>query len=308
MRAAIKFVTEFPGSGNEYGEEWYKSHQNSFLIFNCWSSRIYYPEHWTPLSIKCAFKGKEYYKFGNITYAVDDNNFLLLNEGSTYSSFINSDTLTESFTLNFSRNNIQDISAYCFNDEKRLIDDPFKIPSSDIRVLEKLYSHNPRTHSFIDILRKGRNSIGEDSSQVLEILYFFLIELIACNNITSQEIDNIQAKKRVTREEMYKRLHIAKDYIQSCYHEDISLESLSKICYLNPFHLLREFKKYFKTTPHKYVTYVRLKEARRLILQTDESITGILAEVGFEDLSSFSKLFKSYFGISPQNYRKRVDA
>ena len=115
-------------------------------------------------------------------------------------------------------------------------------------------------------------------------------------------------KRELRGRNLYKRLHIAKDYIQSCYHEDISLDSLSKICYLNSFHLLREFKKYFKTTPHKYLTHVRLQEAKKLIEHTDTSITDAVTEIGFEDLSSFSKLFKNYFGVSPHNYRKSVDA
>jgi AraC family transcriptional regulator len=308
MNPAIKFVTEFPETESEYGEDWFRRNKNSFLILNCRASNIYYPEHWTPLSIKCAFGGKEYYKFKNITYAVDNNNFLLLNEGTTYSSYINSETLTESLTLNFSQKNIQDLSAYIFNNERILLDNPFKIQSQDLRVFEKLYPHNFQTYSFIETIKKSKGNSCIESNHLLETLYCFLEELVNFNSITNSEIDKIQAKKRATREELYKRLHIAKDYIQSCYDEDISLDSLSKLCCLNPFHLLREFKKYFKTTPHKYVTHMRLKESKRLIMQTDKSITDILTDVGFEDLSSFSKLFKNYFGASPQNYRKSINA
>ena len=309
MNPSIKFITEFPDTANYYDEEtWYKQHENACVIVNCFSSGIYYPEHWTPLSIKCVCRGKEYYKFKDLTYAVNDDNFLLLNEGKIYESYINSVSVTESLSLNFTRKNIEDLCAFVFCNEVSLLDDPGKKATSGLKVFEKLYPHNFKTYSYLHSIRKYRNSNNTNANHLLETLYLFLEEIIKLNNITSNEIDDIQAKKRVTREELYKRLHTAKDYIQSCYHEDISLDSLSKICYLNPFHLLREFKKYFKTTPHKYLTSVRLKEAKKIIEHTDKSITDAVTEIGFEDLSSFSRLFKTYYGVSPQHYRRSINA
>ncbi len=306
MKPEIKYITSFPESDDDYGEAWYTSNENSFLILNCSSANIYYPEHWTPLSIKCAFEGKEYYKFGNVTYAVDNNNFLLLNEGSVYSSYINSKSLTESFTLNFSQKNINDLLVFRNNNERGLLDDPFLISKSGLRVFEKLYPHNFKTYSYINKIKSYGNNGESTSSQLLETLYSFLEELTDFNASIDCEIDHIHAKKRTTREELYKRLHIAKDYMQSCFDEDISLESLSKICHLNTYHLLREFKKFFQVTPHKYLTQIRLKEAHKLVTQTNLNITDMVTEVGFEDASSFSKLFKSYYGASPQRLRENA--
>ncbi|MEO8399974.1 MAG: AraC family transcriptional regulator [Ignavibacteriaceae bacterium] len=305
MKEDVKYITDFPATDNRYGEdEWYRQHANSIVIINCKSSDIYYPEHWTPLSIKCAFNGKEFYKFRNTIYAVNDANFLLLNEGNRYESYINSESITESFTLNFTRDNIKALTAFAAHSGDEIIDDPFKEKFSGLNVFEKLYQHNNKTYSYINAIKNYYNNGYNDSRQILEILYLFLDELIHLNKVTSIEIDQVQAKKRTTRIEIYQRLHIAKDYIHSCYYEDISLEELSKICFLNPFHLLREFKKYFKITPHKYLTQIRMEEAKRLIEKTSISLIDIAGEVGFEDVSSFSKLFKSHFGISPHVYRK----
>ena len=304
MNSEVKYITEFPDTGNKYDEKtWYNDHDNSLVIINCCATNIYYTEHWTPLSIKCAFNGKEYYKFKNTTYAVDDNNFLLLNEGNTYSSYINTESITESFTINFTKKNIEDLSAFVFYNENSLLDDPFKILPNEIRIYEKLYAQTYTTKAYINIIKNYQYHDGKDARQLLETLHLFLGELVTFNGIIDGEIDNVQAKKRITREEIYTRLHRVKDYIHSCYNEDISLDTLSKISYLNTFHLLREFKKYFHITPHKYLTQIRLKQALKLISQTDTKLVDIITEVGFEDLSSFSKLFKSYFGKSPQQFR-----
>jgi AraC family transcriptional regulator len=74
------------------------------------------------------------------------------------------------------------------------------------------------------------------------------------------------------------------------------------------FHLLREFNKYFNVTPHKYLTQVRLQKARKLIGETDLKLADVIAEVGFEDLASFSKLFKNYFGKSPRFFRQQQES
>ena len=204
MNPSIKFITEFPDTSNYYDEKtWYKDHENSCVIVNCFSSGVYYPEHWTPLSIKCVFRGREYYKFKNLTYAVSDDNFLLLNEGRMYGSYINSVSVTESLSLNFTRKNIEDLCSFVFHSEASLLNDPGKKTIQDLRVFEKLYSHNFKTYSYIHTIRKYRNknNTNTNSNYLLETLYLFLEEIIKLNNITNDEIDNIQAKKRVTREE-----------------------------------------------------------------------------------------------------------
>jgi AraC family transcriptional regulator len=305
MLPPVKIIKEFPPTvAFPYDEAlWRKQHANAFVIINCKASSIYYPEHWTPLSIKCAFKGREFYKLSNTTYSVTDDRFLLLNEGNHYASFIESERETESFTLNFTPENIEALVAFFFTAPADLLDDPFFIKSGGLKVFEKLYSHDSRTLGYVRTIQELTEKEYTDEFQLTELLYFFLEELISLHHITQAEIDLVDAKKKSTREEIYKRLNIARDYMQSCYVKDISLDHLSRICFLNAFHLLREFKKYFHITPHKYLTQVRLKEAEKLISGTDLSVMEVIGQVGFQDLSSFSKLFKSHFGNSPHTYR-----
>src|SRR5882762_10135461 len=109
----VKVIDSFPHpTAYKYNEDlWYKQHGNSLVIINCVASHIEYPEHWTPLSIKCAFGGKEYYHFPNNSLAVGPANFLILNEGTTYRSSIESDSPTESYSLNFTKENISRVAS-----------------------------------------------------------------------------------------------------------------------------------------------------------------------------------------------------
>ncbi len=49
-----------------------------------------------------------------------------------------------------------------------------------------------------------------------------------------------------------------------------------------------------------------MQEAKKLIEKNKTSIFDIAVKVGFEDVSSFSKLFKNHFGIAPQVYLKSL--
>jgi AraC-like DNA-binding protein len=66
---------------------------------------------------------------------------------------------------------------------------------------------------------------------------------------------------------------------------------------------LRQFKKNYQLTPHQYLIHRRLDRAKNSILYSTASMTDICFMIGFDDVSSFSKLFKRRFGLSPQQYR-----
>ncbi|MES1220584.1 MAG: AraC family transcriptional regulator, partial [Bacteroidota bacterium] len=171
--------------------------------------------------------------------------------------------------------------------------------------IEKLYPYNSSISSYIQKLKSLTSTAKTDNLAITEILYSTIDELSRLNSISRKEADRIPAKKKATRDELYKRLNIAKDFMSSCYFEEITLERLAETCYLNPFYLLREFKKLYRITPHQYLTKVRLQEAEKMISGSQKQIMQVLNEVGFEDAASFAKLFKKQFGVSPTVYRNQ---
>ena len=56
----------------------------------------------------------------------------------------------------------------------------------------------------------------------------------------------------------------------------------------------------------KYIQEKRIEEAIRMIANTDMTIQEISHSVGIDDLSWFSKLFKSITGVSPTKYRANM--
>ena len=103
---------------------------------------------------------------------------------------------------------------------------------------------------------------------------------------------------------VYKRLYRSKEFIDDCFNEPLDLDTIARQAYFSPYHFLREFKKVYNKTPHRYLTERRLDKAKELLKKNDSSVTEVCFEVGFQSLGSFSALFTRNVGISPAEFRK----
>ncbi|MBF0445580.1 MAG: helix-turn-helix transcriptional regulator [Magnetococcales bacterium] len=66
----------------------------------------------------------------------------------------------------------------------------------------------------------------------------------------------------------------------------------------------KEFSQQFNSSPKRWVNYKRLEKAYFLLSQNEKNVTEICFEVGFENISYFSQLFKQHFGVTPNQVKK----
>jgi AraC family transcriptional regulator, L-rhamnose operon regulatory protein RhaS len=93
-------------------------------------------------------------------------------------------------------------------------------------------------------------------------------------------------------------------YIQENYRIRITSEELSSAACVSSRHLTRTFNRLLHMTPFEYLADIRLKEAHKMLLEKNYSITEIAETCGFSDSNYFSQVFKKRFGASPRDYRK----
>jgi AraC family transcriptional regulator len=117
------------------------------------------------------------------------------------------------------------------------------------------------------------------------------------------EIERLPAAKRSTREELFRRLHVARDFIEASYLENLNLFSIADVVNLSPHHFLRLFKQTFEITPYQFVTHKRLELAKKWLQETDKDVTDICFDLGFDSLGTFSRSFKTRFRVAPTQYR-----
>lgn len=273
------------------------------VIIHAKSSDVSYPEHWGCLSVKCAFKGNEYYQSSGQFYAVNDGNYLIFNEGKSYSSYIYSHTQVQSFTINFSSFFEQTVAYGLLANIHKMLDEPHDNLTKKIEFTEKLYPHNDTVSPVLNKLYYLSLAERPDNTVITECYYQLLENMLLQQAGINNEIKKIQAAKPSTQAELYKRLHYAKDYIDSCYMNNISLPQLSGVACLNSAYLLRQFKKYFGVTPYQYIICKRVEAARVLLETTVMPVSEVCFATGYEDVTSFTRLFRQHFQLTPEKYR-----
>jgi AraC family transcriptional regulator len=98
------------------------------------------------------------------------------------------------------------------------------------------------------------------------------------------------------------------DYIELNLDEELRLEELSRIANFSKFYFHRIFKAVTGESLHRYIQRLRIeKAASELFVNPDKKITNIAYNYGFSSSSSFGRIFKKYFSMSPGAWQKSAN-
>ncbi len=95
------------------------------------------------------------------------------------------------------------------------------------------------------------------------------------------------------------------EYIRENYSSEIKLNDLAEIAYLSPIYFCSAFKERYGISPIQYLQNIRCENAKKLLIDSDDTITIISERVGFQSIHYFSRYFKSREGITPNEFRRR---
>ncbi|MBD0382304.1 helix-turn-helix domain-containing protein [Paenibacillus sedimenti] len=268
-------------------------------------SKSYFWKGKGALSIKTFRNGRAFYHTGRGHFAVAEGSYLLLNHGQEYTITIESEVPIESFCIFFPENLVEEVYRSLAASNEQLLDDPFAPKQTTIDFVEKTYSYDEWIAPALSQLRAEYTNKQEDSAWLEEMLYEIAQNLLQVHRQVNKDMMKLQSLKASTREELFKRLHVCHDFISAYYDQPITLAEMARAACLSPNHLLRSYKQLFGMSPGQFLTEMRLKEAKTLLLRTDKSVTDICLEVGFQSVSSFSGLFAKRFASPPSQFRQK---
>ena len=101
------------------------------------------------------------------------------------------------------------------------------------------------------------------------------------------------------------RYRQCRNYIDSNFSSITGTAEVAKACSMTTRYMSRLFKKYNDITPREYIMRLKLNKAASVLLTSSNTIYEVAAMVGFSDPYHFSRNFKNFHGISPQNYRDK---
>lgn len=95
------------------------------------------------------------------------------------------------------------------------------------------------------------------------------------------------------------------EYINLNYHLPITLVEIAKMANLSPTYLSKKFRRITGVTFKEYLNYIRIRRASQALLTTDDSITQIATDCGFNGSNYFKDIFRKTTGFSPREFRKQ---
>ncbi len=94
------------------------------------------------------------------------------------------------------------------------------------------------------------------------------------------------------------------DYINKHFHENLSRHTIAEKMNYSVSYLSKQFKYQTGYGLIDYLLHTRIKHAKRLLVETHHSIQEVSKQIGYEDSSYFTRLFKKHTGLTPGQYKR----
>jgi AraC-like DNA-binding protein len=147
------------------------------------------------------------------------------------------------------------------------------------------------------MLRNLHTSL-EDGGSALERQSKFLWTFA---NMALRHADHPSSERPVGNEKSV--VNVVRQYLESHYRKNVSLDELARLAGLSAYHLIRVFRSEVGLPPHVYLEQVRINRAREL-LRRGAAIADAAFLTGFTDQSHFSRHFKKMTGVTPGQYQQ----
>jgi AraC-like DNA-binding protein len=281
---------------------------NGFALFS--SKNLLGENQRTRFSIRFGLNGTQEYQIKDRVLQVNQQQFLVMNAGTEYNVKAQNGEDTTMLAFCFNEDFVSDfVSSHSSSDEDLidrngiydLIETSPEFPLHTLLVDEEV---KPVIRDIIH----AKLYLSADEVDNYSIFNRILEMVFADCSAQLHNLENQKIVKQSTKVELYKRLSIARDYIQAHYCEEINLNELSRVACLSPYHFHRAFKRTFGITPKKYVTALRIERAKWLLKNRDSNVQSVCNEIGFKDVSSFTRLFSSYTQATPSAYRNQLSS
>ena len=170
-----------------------------------------------------------------------------------------------------------------------------------------------RIAELLALIGRAAIDAGGNVENILSLSHEYRLQIADCQNIEELCLWLSETLNRFM-DSIFKyddlrhgnAIHRCIQYIEAHYSEKLTIQQLSRVCYLSPNYLSRIFHEEMGTTLSTYLNHVRVTKAKAFLRHGDLRLIDIAAAVGFEDPSYFTKVFKRITGVNPLAYRTQT--
>jgi AraC family transcriptional regulator len=264
------------------------------IIYASTCTKYHYPNHLTPHLLVANFKNTGDYRLNSRATFINDRFFYFLNAGDRLEINFQRKEPLETMLVLFSDQSIKEVAGYRGETEDNLLDDYAAAQSGDFRMPNIPLAYNAAVLRYLNYLKCNRDKEDLDS-----VLFQLLDALWELSENGKAGLSRISARRKSTREEVYRRLFLAELYMRDNLCDPITIDEIAREAYMNKYHFLKLFKHRYGVSPNQYLVRLKLEHARTLLLSGKYSVSEACHHIGFESHGTFTHLFKRIYGFLP---------
>lgn len=192
----------------------------------------------------------------------------------------------------------REITSYCQELLEREL-----VPAGEVFLFSQKLIRQVTRYLQEDHLNLEETLSEEQQQKLLMKDGFFLEDLVKSVN---DLLDKLQQDQSQQQEGMLVIQRICK-YISAHVEEDLDRQTLARTFGLSPEHLSRLFHQETGCSLVSFLTKTKLEFCRHMFQTTQCSVRQAAERVGYTNFSYFSKLFREYYGCTPQQYKEQLD-
>ena len=184
------------------------------------------------------------------------------------------------------------------------INNPLKELFLDVDAKHTFYHEGSYSLKLFDKLRDIDNSNLKGFTRKM---FWFSTAL----GVISEQLINYRADTNLNKNQMklmegdVEMVKEATNLIEENLSSPLNIQHLAQRLGTYPPKLQQSFKFVYGSTVNKYITKMRFQKSAELLVQSNDRITDIVNKVGLVNRGYFAKIFREYYGCTPQEYRKK---
>lgn len=229
----------------------------------------------------CMVGGKGLFRFGGETIEVTGGQIVIYAPGQPQHYSYCAGDATEAYWIHF--------TGYAARDYMQ----QFGLLSSHIHTVGAV-------DEMVTLYKKIIRELSMNKPMSGQMAAAHLLELLALIGRKLQHTDD----KR--KGDPHSDIHRVMETMHEKYNQQLVIAELAKQCSLSLFRFIHKFKDVTGTNPVKYLTGIRISEAKKLLSESSLTVKEIAAIVGYENPLYFSRVFRNEVGMPPSEYKKQA--
>lgn len=272
------------------------AHQTDSLFYA--EDVLRYLKFTTPFSIKFCLRDALRYVVSDQKVVVPPGGFFLTNSGTEMECLPNKPGI-QALIVFFTDELIHDVYRNGIHSDRSLLNDPSPKAQPPGFFEHVFRPPNPLSGKLTALARQISGS-GTSMHDLLPDTFYDLAEvLLAQQQRISGQMDRVNARSGATREELFRRVLRAREYMLDNWNGELTLAQIARQACISPYHFHRTFREAFGQSPMKWLRQYKLERAEELLQGGRVSVTEAALRCGFSDVFTFSKAFKRARGYSP---------